>query len=308
MRAAQLDALSDPDCIKVLVALASSPVPLPTVEVAVAVSAEVTRTSRALDRLVETGLVTPHRGPASVANAAPGVVLTADAWLRFGSLLVDTSARPQPDAATPQRISRMAEQLYERHSAHFSLPTVRGYVEESYALLAERAMVTTYLPTLVYRFAEDRLAALARAEGRTPSRTPEVLFVCVHNAARSQMAAAMLRHRAGRSVLVRTAGSRPASRISPVVIEALDEIGVPVAHEFPKPLTDEVVRASDVVVTMGCGEACPVYSGRRYVAWELDDPLVLPMDGVRRVRDEISTHIGQLLEDLDSVPVSSMTT
>ena len=127
---------------------------------------------------------------------------------------------------------------------------------------------------------------------------PEVLFVCVHNAGRSQMAAALLdRHGAGR-VTVRSAGSAPADRLNPDVIAAMAELGLDLSHEFPKPLTDESVRAADVVITMGCGDACPVYPGKRYEDWELDDPADADLEGVRRIRDEIDGRVRRLLDEL----------
>ena len=128
--------------------------------------------------------------------------------------------------------------------------------------------------------------------------TPEVLFVCVHNAGRSQMAAALLdRHAAGR-VHVRSAGSAPASEINPAVVEALAELGIDVSREFPKPLTDEVVRDADAVITMGCGDACPVYPGKRYLDWDLPDPSGKPVEEVRPIRDEIDRRVRALLEEL----------
>ena len=169
-------------------------------------------------------------------------------------------------------------------------------MRESYRLLAERAGITRYLPSLTARFAGDRLDALTRVE--VPSQSPSVLFVCVQNAGRSQLASAILRSLAGDRVRVLTAGSEPAGSVNPLVVAALDEIGVPLGGEFPKPLTDEVVRAADVVITMGCGDACPVYPGRRYLDWELDDPAGLSMDGVRRVRDEIVVRVRALLAEL----------
>ena len=117
-------------------------------------------------------------------------------------------------------------------------------------------------------------------------KTPEVLFVCVHNAGRSQMAAALLAHRSQRRVHVRSAGSEPADRLNPAVVEAMSEIGIDVSAELPKPLTDEVVRAADVVITMGCGDACPIHPGKRYEDWELDDPAGWPVEQVRTIRDQ----------------------
>ncbi|ADD43090.1 Protein-tyrosine phosphatase, low molecular weight [Stackebrandtia nassauensis DSM 44728] len=131
------------------------------------------------------------------------------------------------------------------------------------------------------------------------SGKPEVLFVCVHNAGRSQMAAAILDHLAAGRVAVRSAGSAPAESINPAVVEALAEIGLDVSKEFPKKLSDEAVRASDVVITMGCGDACPVYPGKRYLNWELDDPAGQPVEKVRAVRDDIHVRVRKLLAELD---------
>jgi arsenate reductase (thioredoxin) len=131
---------------------------------------------------------------------------------------------------------------------------------------------------------------------------PEVLFVCVHNAGRSQMAAGLLNRRAAGRVHVRSAGSDPADRINPAVVAAMEEIGVDIAQEFPKPLTDEVVRAADAVITMGCGDACPIYPGKRYLDWELDDPEGKSLEQVRPIRDDLDRRVRELLGDL--VPAS----
>jgi arsenate reductase (thioredoxin) len=127
---------------------------------------------------------------------------------------------------------------------------------------------------------------------------PEVLFVCVHNAGRSQMAAALLDRAAAGRVTVRSAGSEPADRINPRVVTAMEEIGLDVSREFPKPLTDDAVRAADVVVTMGCGDACPIYPGKRYEDWELEDPAGADLDGVRRIRDEMARRVERLVDEL----------
>jgi arsenate reductase (thioredoxin) len=127
---------------------------------------------------------------------------------------------------------------------------------------------------------------------------PEVLFVCVHNAGRSQMAAALLDHLGGGSIEVRSAGSEPADRVNPVVVAAMEEIGLDVSREFPKPLTGDAVQAADVVITMGCGDACPIYPGKRYEDWELDDPAQADLDGVRRIRDEIAERVRSLVGEL----------
>ena len=132
----------------------------------------------------------------------------------------------------------------------------------------------------------------------TSGEAPEVLFVCVHNAGRSQMAAALLDRHADGRVHVRSAGSTPADEINPEVVQAMDELGVDLGQEFPKPMTDEFVQAADVVITMGCGDACPIYPGKRYEDWELDDPAEADLDRVRTIRDEIDSRVRRLLDEL----------
>jgi len=129
---------------------------------------------------------------------------------------------------------------------------------------------------------------------------PEVLFVCTHNAGRSQMAAALLNQQAAGRVRVASAGSQPASELNPAVVQAMAEIGLDISHEFPKPLTAGKVRAADIVITMGCGDACPVYPGRRYLDWDLPDPAGLTVEEVRLIRDEISERVRTLVSELDT--------
>jgi arsenate reductase (thioredoxin) len=135
-------------------------------------------------------------------------------------------------------------------------------------------------------------------EGLVTKEMPEVLFVCVHNAGRSQMAAGLVKLRSGGRIHVRSAGSDPGEAINPAVVAAMEEIGVDMGEEFPKPLTDEVVRAADVVITMGCGDACPIYPGKRYEDWALDDPAGQDLDAVRRIRDEIDGRVRNLIDEL----------
>lgn len=215
---------------------------------------------------------------------------------RVGELLQTDAA----SHASDEVLARVASDLADRFAGVFSPETVGRYVRESHELLVERSRITRYLPSLTSRFAAERLDALAKQEQQadTGGGPPEVLFVCVQNAGRSQIAAAMLRHLAGDRVHVRSAGSEPASAVKSTIVTALDEIGVPIGGEFPKPLTDEVVRAADVVITMGCGDACPVYPGRRYLDWELDDPAGLPISRVREIRDEIEGRVRGLLAEL----------
>lgn len=213
---------------------------------------------------------------------------------RVRRLLGDPGEGGLPDDAV---IGRIVDDLAHRFAGTFSRETVARYVQESRALVAEHAGTSPRLASRTAGFAAERLSALA-AQHAPAEGVPEVLFVCVQNAGRSQMAAAILRHLAGDRVHVRTAGSEPAGEVSPAILGALDEIGVPIGGEFPKPLTDEVVRAADVVVTMGCGDACPVYPGKRYLDWELDDPVGLPLGGVRDIRDDIDRRVRALITEL----------
>jgi protein-tyrosine-phosphatase len=140
--------------------------------------------------------------------------------------------------------------------------------------------------------------ALGEADEMIVKKTPEVVFVCVRNAGRSQMAAGLLNLRAAGKVHVRSAGSDPAEEIDPAVVEAMAELGIDLGEEFPKPLTDEVVRAADAVITMGCGDACPIYPGKRYLDWELEDPAGKDLETVRAIRDDIDGRVRALLAEL----------
>lgn len=211
---------------------------------------------------------------------------------RVDALLGDDAMTPdaEPDLA------RIVDDLAERYQGTFSRETVARYVAESHELLtAKHAMPLVGSRTA--SFATARLDALARTEA-TRHAIPEVLFVCVENAGRSQLAAGIMRQLAGDRVLVRTAGSAPADAVRAGIVTALDEIGVPLGGEFPKPLTDEAVRAADVVVTMGCGDACPVYPGRRYLDWDLEDPVGKPLAVIREIRDDIEARVRALLAEL----------
>ena len=215
---------------------------------------------------------------------------------------LDTAGRRGlPGLAYPERfLHDLALDLTRRFDGTFNAETVERYVLESYTALLRTATVKAHLANRVGRFAADRLTALAQAEGAIAHDVPEVLFVCEQNAGRSQMAAVLMHDLAGERVHVRSAGSTPADELDPAVVVVLREVGLDAGREFPKPLTDDVVRAADVVVTMGCGDACPVYPGKRYLDWKLDDPSQLPLDEVRRVRDEIRERIEQLLVSLET--------
>ncbi|MBH0055026.1 arsenate reductase ArsC [Salinibacterium sp. SWN139] len=195
-------------------------------------------------------------------------------------------------------LRRGAERLAVQYDGLVSEETIERVLFESYAALARTAKVSTHLASLSYRFAHDRLAALAQAKGVIPKTVPEVLFVCVQNSGRSQMAAAWLRELGKGRVHVRSAGSEPGASILSLVVDAMAEEGIALTDDFPKPLTDDVVRAADAVITMGCGDACPIYPGKRYLDWQLTDPADLDLDGVRRVRDEIRARVEELLREI----------
>ncbi|MBB1513634.1 metalloregulator ArsR/SmtB family transcription factor [Tessaracoccus sp. MC1627] len=204
-----------------------------------------------------------------------------------------------PSAGTVEHVlARGVDELTYRFTGTFARETVDRYVHESFQTLFRTARIKTFVPVLAVRFAQERLTALAQSQGHIAKTVPEVLFVCTHNAGRSQMAAALLTAMAPGRVHVRSAGSLPASEINPAVIESLAEIGLELGQAFPKPLTDDVVRAADVVVTMGCGDSCPIYPGKRYLDWELPDPAGQSPDDVRPIRDQISAKLQGLLVEL----------
>ncbi|OCG74870.1 hypothetical protein A7J15_04300 [Microbacterium sediminis] len=206
-----------------------------------------------------------------------------------------------PDAPHTFDIERTVDRLAERFRGVHSRETIDACLRESIELLAPQGAAPRELGSRAAAFTTTRLEALARTQDRAADGPLEVLYVCVRNAGRSQLAAALTRQLAGERVRVRSAGSAPASWLSSGVVASLDEIGVPLGGEFPKPLTDEAVRAADVVITMGCGDACPVYPGKRYEDWDLPDPATLPIHGVREVRDEIERRVRNLLTEMGAL-------
>jgi len=198
--------------------------------------------------------------------------------------------------ASPPDLDRIVSDLAQRFRGVFGPETIRAKVVESYELLAAGSD-SPLLASRTAAFAAARLNALQGA-GARPSGTPTVLFVCVQNAGRSQIAAGILRQLAGDRVTVWTAGSAPVGDVRSSIVATLDEIGVPLGGEFPKPLTDDMVRAADVVITMGCGDACPIYPGRRYFDWELEDPVGKGPDRIRVIRDDIETRVRALLPEV----------
>jgi arsenate reductase (thioredoxin) len=194
---------------------------------------------------------------------------------------------------------RAAAALHDEFDGIFSTETIERFLETSYDQFAERATVHHFLPLLAERFARQRLHAVAKVERRAGDDLPAVLFLCVHNAGRSQMALGWFKHLAGERAIAWSGGSEPANEINPTAVAAMAEVGIDITGEFPKPWADEIVEAADVVVTMGCGDACPLYSGKRYEDWELDDPAGLDVAAVRPIRDEIRRRVEVLLESLD---------
>ena len=208
------------------------------------------------------------------------------------------------DLSTAQKhlIRTATLRLQDKFKGVFGPETIERYINDSLDELLPRSEVVSFVPIFVERFARDRLRALAKVEGRMITDKPSVVFLCVHNAGRSQMASGWLEHLAGDRVDVFSGGSEPAGTVNPAAVEAMAEVGIDIRTEFPKPWTDEVVRAADVVVTMGCGDACPVYPGKRYEDWVLDDPEGLGLEGVRPIRDEIRRRVEQLMEEMKIPP------
>jgi protein-tyrosine-phosphatase len=192
-----------------------------------------------------------------------------------------------------------ARNLRDQFEGTFSTETIQLFLETSYDQFAGRATVVNFLPLLAERFASQRLTALARVEGKSDDGLPIALFLCVHNAGRSQMALGWFNHLAGGNALAWSGGSEPGSEVNPAAVAAMREVGIDIAQEFPKPWTDEIVRAADVVVTMGCGDACPIFPGKRYEDWELADPAGQSLEAVRPIRDEIGDRVRALLASLD---------
>jgi len=215
---------------------------------------------------------------------------------------------PDLDSLAPDRklaLRSAARTLHDEFDGTFSTETIELYLHTSYDQFAGTAKFTNFLPLIAERFARQRLHALARVEGKHDDGTPIVLFLCVHNAGRSQMALGWFNHLAGDRAIAWSGGSEPGAEINPAAIEAMAEVGIDITGEFPKPWTDEIVKAADVVVTMGCGDACPLYPGKRYEDWELTDPSGLDVAAVRPVRDEIRTRVDTLLSELDVAALRS---
>ncbi len=195
-----------------------------------------------------------------------------------------------------------ASRLQREFAEMFGVETIERFLHSSYDQFAGRASVERFLPLLAERFTRQRLRALAKVEGKHHDGKPTVLFLCTHNAGRSQMAMGFFTHLAVEAAVAWSGGSEPGSEVNKAAVEAMAERGIDISHEYPKPWTDEIVQAADVVVTMGCGDACPVFPGRRYEEWVLEDPAGMGVDAVRPIRDEIERRVRHLLAELE-VPV-----
>jgi protein-tyrosine-phosphatase len=196
-------------------------------------------------------------------------------------------------------LTTAATRLEREFDGVFGVETIERFLHSSYDQFAGRATVPNFLPLLAERFARQRLNALARVEGKITDGRPTVLFLCTHNAGRSQMALGFFTHLAGDNGVAWSGGSEPGNEINPSSIEAMAEVDIDITNEYPKPWTDEIVQAADVVVTMGCGDACPIFPGKRYENWELPDPAGQSVDAVRPIRDDIEERVRRLLTDLN---------
>ncbi|HUG07557.1 MAG TPA: arsenate reductase ArsC [Acidimicrobiia bacterium] len=201
------------------------------------------------------------------------------------------------NTAEQLQIREAAERLKRRFDGQLNTETIERFIADSLDTLVQRATNSTWVPLIAERFARDRLRALVRMESEL-NLNPSVLFLCVHNAGRSQMAAGWMRHLAGDQVDVFSGGSEPAESVNRVAVAAMAEKGIDIGTEIPQPWADEIIRAADIVVTMGCGDACPVFPGKRYVDWELDDPAGKPIEEVRVIRDDIERRVRGLLAEL----------
>lgn len=299
--AATLKGLADPLRLRMLSAIAADPRGESCVcDLAELSSVAQPTVSHHLKVLKEVGLLESERRGTWVWYRIPGtrraaVTALLDSFAPAAVVDAATAAVPSPLPELDDRVTRLAEELAGLHPK-LSRAEVLGLVRESYAALSRSARVTSHLIPLTERFAKQRIADLTR--DRTHS-APQVLFVCVANAGRSQLAAALVNQLSGGKVIARSAGSTPASQVHPHVHELLREIeGDRAETRFPKPLTDDAVRAADVVVTMGCGDVCPIIPGVRYEDWAVGDPALASAEGVAAIRDDIAARVEALISAL----------
>ncbi|MFD3707607.1 arsenate reductase ArsC [Nocardia sp. NPDC058658] len=195
-------------------------------------------------------------------------------------------------------LDRAEVRLREEFATMFELETIHRFLHSSYDDFAARASVTLYLPLLAERFGRQRLQALAKVEGKVAKPRPTVLFLCTHNAGRSQMALGFFEELALGRAVAWSGGSVPSGQLNPSAVAVMSEVGVDISREYPKPWTDEIIRAADVIVTMGCGDTCPLVPGVRYMEWIIEDPAGLEVEDVRPIRDDIGRRVTGLLTEL----------
>ena len=210
-------------------------------------------------------------------------------------------SHPQHDVSIDQEVALnvAADRLKSEFGEMFDAETIDQFLHAAHTQFANHASVPNFLPLLAERYAQQQLRALARVEGKHHDGKPTVLFLCTHNAGRSQMAAALFTKLAGEDAAAWSGGTEPRDEVNDAVVQAMSERGIDIAHEYPKPFTDEIVQAADVVITMGCGEACPMFPGRRYEEWTFDDPAGKDVEAVRAIRDGIEERVRNLLAELN---------
>jgi arsenate reductase len=213
--------------------------------------------------------------------------------------MTDVAWNRREDLSIDQHLAlrTAARRLEDEFAGIYGTETIERFLNSSYDQFADGSTVPNFLPLLAERFARQRLTALAKVEGHHDGK-PVALFLCVHNAGRSQMALGFFQHLAGGNAVAWSGGSEPGIEVNPAAVTVMAERGIDISGEYPKPWTDEIVRAADVVVTMGCGDACPIFPGTRYINWDLDDPAGLTVDDVRPIRDEIERRVRGLLAEL----------
>ncbi len=219
-------------------------------------------------------------------------------------LLEKSRARLTPDQQHALKVA--TDRLTEEFTGVFGHETIELFLNTSYDEFASRASVTIYLALLAERFARQRLRALARVQGRAGTDTPIVLFLCTHNAGRSQMALGWFNHLAGGAAVAWSGGSEPVTDLNPAAVGAMAEAGIDITEEYSKPWTEGIVQAADVVITMGCGDACPIFPAKQYLDWDLPDPAGKPLEEVRPIRDEIRRRVEALLDDLPRLGLAGL--
>lgn len=213
-----------------------------------------------------------------------------------GVLMGDRGSIPDDHRVALARVSR---DLHYRYEGVFGTETIEALLLDSYTKMAEKARVKDWLVAFAEKLTRERLDALLRSEDHSPKKLPTVLFLCTHNAGRSQMALGWFTHLGRDRVIGWSGGSEPHTELNKVAIEAMAEVGIDISEGFPKPWTDEVLAGADVVITMGCGDACPLVPGKLYEDWDVSDPAGQPLEIVRSIRDHIEAQVRGLLERLD---------